>query len=247
MKRYLKPAYLPLITLGLGIVTYVLRTLLWTSAIGAEDGRLLPADTWPDVLSWIVVAATIALLGIGTWNLRGAAKYSYNFPPSIPAAIGMALAGVSFCITSFADLSAGTDSIGTASAILGFFAAAALVYLAYGRVKGIRLSVVFHGIVCLYLMLHLISHYRLWSSFPQLQSYAFELLAIVFVMLACYHRAAFDSNCGNRRAYTFFSLAALFFCVATLPGCDNAAFFIGCAVWMFTTPCRLNHPVSKEE
>lgn len=247
MKRYLKPAYLPLITLGLGIVTYVLRTLLWTSAIGAEDGRLLPADTWPDVLSWIVVAVTMALLGIGTWNLRGAAKYSYNFPPSIPAAIGMALAGVSFCITSFADLSAGTDSIGTASAILGFFAAAALVYLAYGRVKGIRPSVVFHGIVCLYLMLHLISHYRLWSSFPQLQSYAFELLAIVFVMLACYHRAAFDSNCGNRRAYTFFSLAALFFCVATLPGCDNAAFFIGCAVWMFTTPCRLNLPASKEE
>lgn len=245
MKRYLKTVYLPLAVLGCGVLTCLLR--LWLLGLGEDDRGLLSLGSFPDVMSWILVAATIVLLTVGTWNLRGAAKYSYIFPPSLVAAIGMALAGVSFCITSLVDLSAGTDSIGTAGAILGFFAAGALGYLAYGRVKGIRLSVVFHGIVCLYLMLHLISHYRLWSSFPQLQSYAFELLAIVFVMLACYHRAAFDARRGNRRAYTFFTLAALFFCIATLPGCDNAAFFIGCAVWMFTTPCRLNLPASKEE
>ena len=119
--------------------------------------------------------------------------------------------------------------------------------LAFARYKGAHLSVLFHGVVCVYLMVYLVSHYRLWSSYPQLQSYAFELLAIVFVMLACYQRAAADAGKGDRRAYTFFSLAAFFFCVATLPGCDKAAFFIGCAVWMFTTPCRLNLPVSKEE
>ena len=247
MKRYLTLKYLPLGTLILSLVVYMLRTVLWISAIGAEDGRLLPAGTWPDTLSWIVVCGTMAFLIVATWTLCGATKYSYNFPTSIPAAIGMVLAGVGFCITSVADLSVGTDSIGTTSAVLGFLAAGALAYLAYARIKGIRLSVVFHGIVCLYLMLHLISHYRLWSSFPQLQTYAFELLAIVFVMLACYHRTAFDAGKGNRRAYTLFSLAALFFCVATLPGCDNAAFFIGCAIWMYTTPCRLTHAYRGDE
>ena len=247
MKRYLKPKYLPLITLGLGLVTCVLRTLLWVSAIGAEDGRLLPAGTWPDVLSWIMVGVTVAFLAVATWNLRGATKFSDNFPLSIPAAVGMVLAGVGFCITSVIELSTDTDSIGTASAVLGFLAAGVLAYLAYARIKGIRLSVVFHSIICVYLMLHLISHYRLWSSFPQLQSYAFELLAIVFVMLACYQRTAFDAGKGNRQTYTFFSLAALFFCVATLPGCDNAAFFLGCAAWMYATPCRLTRASRREE
>ena len=246
MKRYLKLAFLPLITLGLGLVAYALRTLLWISTIGTATSSLFPAGAWPDVLSWTVVGITMAFLAVATWNLRGATKYSCNFPASIPAAIGMMLAGVGFGITSAIDLSAGTDSIGTASAILGFISAGAMGYLAYGRIKGIRLSVVFHGIVCVYLMLHLISHYRLWSSFPQLQTYAFELLAIVFVMLACYQRAAFDANCGNRRAYAFFTLAGLFFCVATLPGCDNAAFFIGSGIWMYTTPCRLT-PASRGE
>lgn len=245
MKRYLKPSYLPLAVLCCGIVTFLLR--LWLFGLGEDDRGLLALGSFPDVMSWILAAVTMALLALGTRRLQGAAKYSYNFPASLPAAIGMALAAVSFCITSVADLSAGTDSVGAVSTVLGFLAAAALGYLAYARAKGLHLSVLFHGVVCLYLMLHLVSHYRLWSSYPQLQSYAFELLAIVFVMLACYHRAAFDAGHGNRRAYTFFSLAALFFCVATLPGCDNAAFFIGCAVWMYTTPCRLTLPVRKEE
>lgn len=245
MKHYLKPSYLPFATLCCGIAALLMR--LWLLALGEDDRGLLALGSFPDVVSWILVAVTMALLAVGTRNLRGAAKYSYNFPASLPAAIGMALAAVSFCITSLVDLFAGVDSVGTIGAVLGFLAAAALLALAYGRFKGLHPNIIFHGVVCIYLMLHLVSHYRLWSSYPQLQSYGFELLAIVFVMLACYHRAAFDVGSGSRRAYTFFSLAALFFCVAALPGCDNMAFFIGCAVWMFFTPCRLTLPVRKEE
>ena len=245
MKRYLKMAYLPLAVLACGVLTCLLR--LWLFALGEDERGLLSVGSFPDVMSWIVVATTMALLGVSTWHLQGGAKYAQNFHASLPAAIGMALAAVSFCITSVVDLTAGGDSVGTVSALFGFLAAAALLALAYSRYRGAHLSVLFHGVVCLYLMLHLVSHYRLWSSYPQLQSYAFELLAIVFVMLACYQRAAFDAGKGNRRAYTFFTLAVLFFCIATLPGCDNAAFFLGCAVWMYFTPCRLSLPAKKEE
>lgn len=245
MKRYLKMAYLPLATLILGITTLLFR--LWLFALGEDDRGLLSVGSFPDAMSWITVAATMALLGVSTWRLRGCIKYSQNFHASMPAAIGMALAAVSFCITSVADLAGGSGSVDIIGAVFGFLAAAALSVLAYGRYKGVHLSVLFHGLVCLYLMLHLVSHYRLWSSYPQLQSYAFELLAIVFVMLACYQRAAFDAGKGDRRAYTFFTMAALYFCVATLPGCNNSAFFIGCAVWMYFTPCRLSLLAKKEE
>ncbi len=247
MKQFLKIKYLPLAVLGCGIITYLLRMLLWISAIGNDNSSLLPTGSWPDAMSWIFTGLTLGFLFWSTGKLHGHNKYSENFSASLPGALGMALAAVCFCITSSADLSAGTDTLGAVSAFLGYLAAVSLLILAYVRFKGMHLSIIFHSIICFYLMLHLVSHFRLWSSAPQLQSYAFELLAIVFVMLACYQRAAFDAGSGNRKTYSFFSLAALFFCIAALPGCDNAAFFIGCAAWMYFTPCKLSLPAQKEE
>lgn len=244
MKRFLKMKYLPLAVLGSGVITYLLRTLLWVGAIGGNG--LLPAGTFPDVASWVMVAITAAGLFASTRLLRGANKYQQNFSASPIAGIGMVVAAASFCVTSLVELIAGTDAISTASSLLGILSTFAMVALAYGRYKGFRPNVLLHGIICVYLMLYLVSHYRLWSSNPQLQSYAFELLAIVFVMLACYQRAAFDAGKGNRQAYAFFTLIALYFCIAALPGCDNAVFFLGAAVWMYFTPCKLTLPVKKE-
>lgn len=247
MKQFLKMKYLPLAVLGSALITYLLRTLLWVGAIAGDDDRgLLPTGTFPDVMSWIMVALTLVLLGYCVRFLRGNNKYADNFSASPVAALGMALAALGFVLSSVAELSVKPDSIGSLSAWLGFLAALCMVLLAWARFKGQHLSVLFHGVVCIYLMLHLVSHYRLWSSYPQLQGYAFELMAIVFVMLACYQRAAFDAGKGNRQGYTFFTLAALYFCIATLPGCDNAAFFLGCAAWMYFTPCRLALSAPKE-
>lgn len=244
MKRFLKMKYLPLAVLGSGVITYLLRTLLWGGAIGGNG--LLPAGTFPDVASWIMVVITVVSLFAATWLLRGTNKYQQNFSASLTAGIGMVVAAASFCVTALVELTTSTDAVGTASSLSGILATFALIALAYGRYKGFRPNMLLHSIVCVYLMLYLVSHYRLWSSAPQLQSYAFELLAIVFVMLACYQRTAFDAGKGNRQTYTFFTLAALYFCVAALPGCDNPVFFLGAAVWMYFTPCKLTLPAKKE-
>ena len=244
MKRFLKLQYLPLAVLGCGVIAALLRALLWIAAIGDNTSSLLPAGTWPDVLCWITVALTIALLAVSARKIRNNKKYTSNFSASPIGAIAMVLAAVGFLFTSITDLSVSADPITTAATVMGFVAVAALLLLAYFRYKGLRPTMLLHSVVCVYLMLYLVSHYRLWSAAPQLQTYAFELLAIVFVMMACYHRAAFDMNQGSRQAYTFFTLAALFFCIATLPSCDNPAFFIGCGTWMFFTPCKLHQKES---
>lgn len=245
MNKFLKPSNLPFLSLCGGLLTFIMR--LWLMILGEDDRGLLSAGSLPDVMSWILVALVMAVIALSVKDIRGGAKYRTNFPPSLPAAISMVLAAVSFVLTSVGELMTDTDTVGTASSVLGFFAAAALILLAWYRFKGQRLNMLFHGLVCVYLMLHLVSHYRLWSAYPQLQDYAFELMAIVFVMLACYHRAAFDAGKGTRRAYTFFTSVALFFCIAALPGCENVAFFIGCAVWMYYTPCRLSRYFREEE
>ena len=243
MKRFLKITNLPLMVLGSGLLTCFMRFLLLR---GRDEKGLLSVGTFPDVMSLILVALTLALLFWGCRQLKGGNKYASNFSASIPAAASMTLAALGFLITSISDLGVAIDSIGKFSALLGFLAAIALLLLAFVRFKGVRLNVIFHGIICFYLILHLVSHYRLWSSCPQLQSYGFELLAIVFVMLAAYQRAAFDAGSGNRQAYTFFSLTALYFCISALPSCDNIAFFLGCSVWMFCTPCNLSISAKKE-
>ncbi|MBE6946645.1 MAG: hypothetical protein E7454_00095 [Ruminococcaceae bacterium] len=247
MKNFLKTHYLPLGVLACSVITMFLRMLLWISAISNDESNLLPAGTWPDVVSWIMVAIVIALLVFFCWKLKKLPKYRDHFKPSKLAAAGMLLGAVGILISSISALGGNGDTLTTISAVLGIVSAGSLGYLAFCRMKGARVSIAFHGIICLYLMLYLISCYRVWSSCAQLQVYAFELLAVVFTMLACYHRAAFDTDQGKPRSYAFFSCAALFFCIAALPGCNNEMFLLGCAAWMFTTPCDLTPAAENEK
>lgn len=237
LERVLKPAYLPFAALILGIATCLFR--LWFFSLGTDDRGLLPDGSILDVMSWVMVAVGMAIFAFGVKPLGGIKEYESNFPASAIPSLGMALTAVSFCMATIAEMAAQADIIRTAGIVCGFVAVVALLLLAWCRYIGSKPNMLLHTVVCVYLMIYLVSHYRLWSSYPQLQTYAFELLAIVFTMLAGYQRATFDVGLGNRRAYTFFSLAALFFSVATLPSCDNPMFFIGCAVWMFFTPCSL--------
>ena len=245
MKRFLKPSDLPFVALCGGLLTYIARILLFVSAIGSDRG-LLPVGTLPDLASWALVAVTMILLLIGVRPIQEEVRYSRRFQKALFATISMGIAAVCFCITSALELLAETDTVSLISAWMGFLAAASLGILAWARMKSKPASMIFHGIVTLYLMLYLVSHYRLWSSSPQLQSYAFELLAIVFVMLASYQRTAADIGHSTCRTFTFFSLAAVYFCIATLPGCDNPVFFVGCALWMFFTPCHLPESSRRE-
>jgi hypothetical protein len=237
MHKYLKSTHLPLISLGAGLLTMILRFILL--AAGEDDKGLLTTGSFADVFSWLLSVAAMVIILIGTWNLREASKFSFNFPPSIPGAAGALAAALGILFTSISELFVGGDALGIVGAALGLLAVPALVFVALCRYQGRRPSVLLHGVVCVYLMLHLVSHYRLWSSCPQIQSYGFELLSIVCLMLACYHRATFDAGEGNRRAYAFCALAAVFFSVATLPGCDSPLFFLGCALWMLTNLCNL--------
>lgn len=237
MKKYLNHAFLPVATLAGGLLTMLMR--FWLFGIGTDDRGLLPAATFPDIVSWIFTAIVIVLLIFGTRNLREATKYRFNFPASVPSAIGIGLGALGIGITCLAELLSGAAKLGVFSAVLGLVAAAALGFLAYCRKDGRKPIFLFHSFICIFLMFHLISHYRIWSAYPQLQTYAFELLAIVFLMLACYQRAAFDAGRGNRRAYAFSTLAALYFCLSAIPGSISPVFHIGCAGWMFLTLCNL--------
>lgn len=240
--RFLSPARLPFLILCSSILGFILRFWLFSAAVDYK-GLLVPGHI-ADILSWILTATVLVALLIGTAPLKQASKYRFNFPPFLQGGLGSCLAAFGILITSLVEFMQQPPSTSLLTLLLGLLCAAIMIFTGFCRLKGIHPSPLFHSIVCIYLTLFLFGRYRMWSSDPQLQDYIFELLAIIFLMLATYHRAAFDANFGNRRWYSFFALAAFYFCMVCLPGCSTPPFFGGFAVWMITNLPSLR-PMSR--
>lgn len=237
MKKVFDPAYLPYIVLGCGTTGLLLR--IWLFATGIDDkGLIVPGHpaTW---LVWLLSTAAMVILVLGSRRLQEAAKYSFNFPASIPGGIGTFLAAAGILICTVVESISKPDTFGLVVCALGILSVPALCFIGYCRCKGAHPSLLFHALVSIYLLLRLVWMYRQWSSDPQLQEYVFQLLALTCLMLACYHRSAFDANMGIRRAYVIFNLAAVFFCFVSIPGCDSMVFYLSAGVWMLTDLCSL--------
>ena len=237
IKKIDKPAYLPWFALGAGVLGALLRA--WLFATRAEESGLLAAGHPAEALLWILTAIVAAVVLFLTRNLKEAAKYSFNFPASLPSAIGCVLAAVGMGVTSVAEGIVYPDRMTVIASVLGVLSTAALLFLAYNRWKGQPQSILYHGVICLCLMFRLVSQYRHWSSDPQLMDYGFQLLATVCLMLSSYQNAAFDAGTGNRKLHTIFHLGAVYFCCVSVLSSENAVFYLGCAVWMTTNICNL--------
>lgn len=237
MKKILDSANLPLITLVCGAAGFLLR--IWLLATGFDEKGLLISGHPAIWLLGLLSTAMIVFLFLGTGRLLEAPKYRFNFPASLPGGVGTVLAAAGILICTLVEAFAGPDPFGIAVCVAGAITVPALCWIGCCRWKGIHPSPVFHVAASIYLLLRLVWMYRQWSSDPQLQDYVFQLLALTCLMLACYNRSAFDANMGTRRAYVFFNLAAVFFCLVSLPGCDSAVFYFSTGVWMLTNLCSL--------
>lgn len=243
MKKYFKPEPLAWFVPVMGILCALVRW--WLFATGLDEKNMLISSHPGNWLTWVLTALTLGTIVYGTLNLKQAPKYSFNFPASLFSAIGAAVAAVCILFVAFSSFSGSRDLLGVLDGILGLIGAAALGFLSYCRYKGLHPSLIFHSVICAYLMVHLVCLYRLWSADPQIQDYAFSLLATVSLMLANYYSAAFDANFGQRRPHAAFHLAAVYFCIVSLPYSDNALFYIAMAAWMLTDLCNLT-PMPKE-
>lgn len=219
---------LPWNTLAAGVLGFTLALLF---SIHGETSLYL--------LLWVLTVGFIGLLVWRTRALKQAPKYSFNFPPSLWGAVGTAAAAVGVLTASINKMFSATDALASLDVVLGFSSVAALVFLSVCRWKGNHPSAVFHAIICLYLMVDLVSVYRLRSSDPQVWEYCFSLLASVTLMLSCYYDAEFAANTGNRNKQALSHMAAVFLCLLSLPSAENPIFYLTMAVWMFTNLCNL--------
>lgn len=229
MEKLLNAKNLPWTVLAAGILGFILALL--HSALG---GNFLYT------LLWMLTAATAALLVWRTWDLKQASKYSFNFPPSLIGAAGAAAAAAGILISTVVKMFSHFDTLSMLNIFLGLGATAAMLFLSHCRWKGRHPSIIFHTVICIYLMVDMVCIYRLRSSDPQVWKYCFSLLASVAIMLSCYYNAAFAANAGDRKKHTLSHLSAVYLCLLSLPVTENPVFYLTMAAWAFTNLCNLS-------
>jgi hypothetical protein len=167
-----------------------------------------PAHSLTFLLSGVFLLADF----LWTRKLRKIRSHKKLYPASWLALIGCICAAAGILMTSLYELQLKRDTITIITLGLAALSVVCLVLLGIGRLKGLRPNFLMQAVVTVYLMFHLVSQYRLWSSEPQLQVYCFQLLASVFLMLSVFHGTVLDTQVGSRRMFVFFNQGALFFC-----------------------------------
>jgi hypothetical protein len=242
MKKLLKPATLPWFVLVTGGIGIALRFWLLS---GIDNKGLLKEGHPAAILLWILTAITAGVVICGCLPVVQANKYTYNFPANLPGAVGEGVLAASILVTGILSAAGSSGFLSVATAIVAFLSVPILLLCGFYRWKGTKPLFLLHGFVCVFWILRLISLYRNWSPEPQLQSYIFQLLANIFMMLSCYQRTAFDTGSGNRRTHAITHLATVFFCCLSIVGNRDWYLYIACVLWAITNLCRLT-PMPKK-
>lgn len=231
MNRFSKIRLFPWAPLLAGIVGFALQ--IWLFSL--EDAKgLLPQGHISEILSFILLALVVAVCWFGVQNSAPTKDYCELFPTSKVAAVGGLIGAAGMGFSAF--MLPATGFLRYLIPVFGLLGAGALVAISYCRFEGRQPNSMLHGAITVYLILRTMGACRIWGAEPQLQVYFFQLMASLFLLLACYYRAALDLQAGNSRMYVFFSQAALFCCCLCVPGGDWL-FYLSAGIWMATDYC----------
>lgn len=244
MKDFGKRAWLPLTAAGLGFVALCLRKALY--AVAVDHKNLLIAGHPLETALWVVVIAGAVLIVAGVWKLDGSNVYEDNFSASSGASAGCSFMAAGVLVTVLHQTPVGTETVALLWKALGFLAAPAMMWAGICRKQGKKPVFGVHAVTCLFLLIHVVSRYQLWSANPQLQDYVFELLAAVALTLFSYHCAAFGADMGKRRMQLGTGLLAVLLCAPALSGSECSWLYLCGMGWAFTDLCALEPRPKKE-
>ncbi len=218
MKKKLDRALL--LALVLGAVGLLLNLAVVLK--GHDSTGLAKAGYLPGILLVLLGLGGIAALVWQLWRLKGQRKYLRLFTASLPTAAALAALALALTVTNFCDLVAGNalSKLDTWRSITGLAGGLGLLLCAWCRYQGSRPVWLCWALVTAHLILLLVADYRIWSRATELTDYAFQLLALVLLMLAAYHQAAADAGVGNLREYLIFSTLCVFLCPIAMIGSE---------------------------
>ena len=223
-----------------GICALALRKGLYATAVDVT-GLLLRNQPLSIALTVLTIGVLIRI-ALVIRKSDGCDAYEDNYRASLPAAIGNLAAGAGILATvlNAAPLMGGYLDI--AWHYLGLIAPVCLLAAAIARALGKKPFFLLHVAACLFFLIHIVSHYQLWSGNPQMQDYVFSLLGATALMLFGFYAAAMEAGCGNRRMTLATGLAAIYLCLAELARSSCPWLYLGGILWVLTDLLSLQNP-----
>lgn len=232
MKKFCSHPLFYCLFAALGLVGMGLQWWLLGSA--NEKGMLQPWHTATVVTALLTALAAVLAL-VSTPHIH------VPVVPSVLQILGISAAAVFLAVESVILL---LDGVWLAGA-LAVAASAGSMYVLYCRLGKKEEHYWVYGLFALCFVFYLISRYRTWSCEPETPRFAFQLLALICMMLAFYQMAAVHARTGRFLSYHFWRSMALMLSFTAIPFASNPWLFVAAALWLLLTPVsppKRKHP-----
>ena len=225
---------------GIGGIGLVLGRLLY--ALALDDRGLLVRGHLLSILLCLTIPAslTLALLALPGRKEEAPLVPSHNRW----APLGQGGAALAIAIAVVAGDDSALEGAGALWRVLGLLAALGLLFAAWQQHRGKMPGFAGYLALCLFLLSHLVSHYRQWCADPQILDYLFEMLGTVLWMLFAYYRASDCVGLSKPRMEQATGLMTVTLCLTALG--TRANLWLCLAGVLFAGSC-LYPGVSEEE
>lgn len=197
---------------GVGGIGLVLGRLLY--ALALDDRGLLVRGHLLSVLLCLTIPASLAIALLALPDRKEKAPVAPS--PKLWAPLGQGGAALAIAAAVITGDAAALEGAGTLWRILGLLAALGLLFAAWQQYRGKAPGFAGYLALCLFLLSHLISHYRQWCADPQILDYLFEMLGTVLWMLFAYYRACDCVGLPKPRMERATGLMTLTLCLTAL-------------------------------
>ena len=230
MKNKFRRNALLVFTVLMGVAGYMMRSGLYAS--GLDRKNLLVRGHPLEAALWAFSGAMVLLILL---ELLHRPRETAPVPGTvlIPA-LGHLLAGGGIFLTVLwysRDVSSPLASVWKAA---GLLCGPAFLWGAVSLLRRRRPFFGIYGLGCVFFALHLICHYQVWCSDPQLQNYVFSFLGILLLMLYAYYRCAFCVSGGVSPLMRGAGLLAGYCCLVALVNDPYPLLLVGCCAWVLT-------------
>lgn len=223
MKHLTKLPVLTALCAALGLICLCVRQ--WLLRTGADDKGLLTAFHPGIFLSLLLLAVALCVLALA---LRQ--QQVYRFRNCALSIVSMVFSAIGYASASWKLIANHDQTLSIIAGILGILSTVCSLFIAFSLFRKAKLHPFVYCPAVLFLMFLLVCRYQQWSGEPELQRYLFQMLSVISLMISAYHRAALESDKKGARSYLLVSRAAVFFCIAAIPGSSYGLLYGCCAV-----------------
>lgn len=197
---------------------------------GLDHKGLYITDHPAAVCSFVLIPFAMTTFWLCCRPLKKQRKACESLPQKTPSPILGFAAAALLLFCGFSDLSGATEGLATLRILGAILCGLVIAVLSYLSLTKKKLPFGLYATIALLLIMFVVGNHRHWAAEPQVLVFFFPLMACIFLLLSAYQYAALAAGCGSRRLCCLFSSAGLYFCMTFLP--QGGAFYGSMSLWL---------------